>query len=123
MTKDFSTLSSRERVNPAQQEVSGPSVISSSLLIQGNLITRGVVHIDGTIEGDVQAANIVVGEKGSVTGNVIADTIDVHGFVHGNITSRIVELKATAHVIGETTHEVIAIENGACLDGKFTRTS
>ncbi len=122
MAKDFSGLYSRERREPAQQEVSRPSVIVSNLRIQGNLISRGEVRIDGTIEGDVQATNIVIGEKGSVTGKVTADTIDVHGFVIGDITGRIIELKATAHVIGDTTHEVITIEKGACLDGNFKRT-
>ncbi len=122
MTKDFSALSLGERGNSSKQEVSRPSVISSNLLIQGNMITPGEVRIDGTVEGNVKATNIVVGEKGSITGNVIADTIDVRGFVQGDITGRVVELQATAHVIGETTHEVIVIEKGACLDGKFRRT-
>jgi cytoskeletal protein CcmA (bactofilin family) len=111
-------VSTHERKNPAQQEVSQPSAISSNLFIHGNIITPGEVRIDGTIEGDIEATKITVGEKGSITGNINADTIDVHG----DITSRIINLKATAHVIGDTTHEVISIDKGACLDGKFKGT-
>ena len=105
----------------AQQEVPRPSVIRSNLHIQGNLISGSEVRIDGSIKGDVQAKNIVVGKGGSVEGNVIADTIDVYGFVFGGIIGRIVELKSTAHVVGDTTHEVISVEKGACLVGNFKR--
>ena len=112
-----------ERIRPYGIDAPArPSVIGSNLRVQGNLISCGEVRIYGTIEGDVQATNFVLGEKGTVAGNVIADTIDVHGFVHGDITGRNVKLKATAHVIGDTTHEVISVEKGACLDGNFKRT-
>ena len=106
---------------PAQQDAPQPSVISSDLRIRGNLTSGGEVRIEGDLEGDIQATNIVVGEEGSIVGNVIAASIDVYGFVQGGITSNIVNLKATAHVVGETTHEEIAIEKGACLDGNFKR--
>jgi len=109
----------RDQGGPKQQEVSQPSIISSNLRINGNLESIGEVRIDGTIFGDIHAPNIVIGETGSVSGNIDTDTIDVHGFVAGDIVGRIVELKATAHVIGDTTHEVITIEKGACMDGNF----
>jgi len=116
---DSNELKLRDLEGPARQEVSRPSVISTNLRINGNLITHGEVHINGTIFGDVQASKIVVGEKGSVTGDIVTDTIDVHGFVAGDIVGRTVKLKATAHIIGDTTHEAITIDKGACLDGNF----
>ncbi len=115
-------LKSREQGDSTQQEVSRPSVISSNLSIKGNLTTLGAVHIDGTILGDIQAHNIVIGEKGYIRGNIVTNIIEVHGFITGDITGRIVDLKATAHVIGNTTHEAITIEKGACLDGNFQTT-
>jgi len=48
----------------------GISVIGSDLRIQGNLKSRGEVYINGTIQGDVTAAKIVVGENGMVTGKI-----------------------------------------------------
>src|SRR5215831_17872686 len=46
-------------------------VIGNDLKIIGQglkIISRGVLQVDGEIEGDVQAAEVVVGEKGKVTG-------------------------------------------------------
>ena len=87
--------------------------------MRGTLESAGTVQIEGTVDGEVRATSIVVGEKGSVTGNVVAETIEVHGFVSGDIEARIVELKATGHVIGDTTHRVLRVERGACLDGNY----
>ncbi len=107
-----------EQKGPAQQETP-PSIVSKSLRINGVLKSIGHVHIDGTIKGDLQVASVVVGEKGSIEGNVYADTIKVHGFVSGNITARVVEFGTTAHFVGDTTHEDLRVEKGACLDGNF----
>ena len=103
----------------AQGTAPRPSLIGGDLRVRGTLESGGAVHIEGIVEGDVRVTSIVIGEKGSVTGNVVADTIDVHGFVRGNIEARTVELEATAHVIGDTTHRVLRVERGACLDGNY----
>ncbi len=109
----------RGPADPAQGAAPRPTFIGGNLLVRGTLESGGAVQIEGAVEGDVRATSVVVGEKGSVTGNVVADTIDVHGFVRGNIEARIVELEATAHVIGDTTHQVLRVERGACLDGNY----
>ena len=106
---------------PTQLEAQPPSLISHGLRIVGDLKSGGEVHIGGTIEGDIQATHIVIGEKGSLTGNVEAEIIVVHGFVCGDIKAHTVELKATAHVVGDTTHGELRVEKGACLDGNFNR--
>ncbi len=97
------------------------SVISNSLSITGDLHSAGHVHIDGSLKGDLEADSIVVGKKGSIEGNITADSIEVRGFVSGNITARVVEFSTTAHVIGDTIHEDLRVEKGACLDGSFRK--
>ncbi len=106
---------------PAEQE-SVTSIIGERLRIKGVLKSAGHVHIDGAVNGDLHAASVVVGEKGSIEGNVAADTIEVHGFVSGNIKARVVEFGATAHFVGDTAHEELLVETGACLDGNFQNT-
>lgn len=109
----------RGPADPAQDTAPRPTLIGGNLRVRGTLESAGAVQIEGTVDGDVRVTSIVVGVKGSVTGNVVADTIDVHGFVRGNIEARIVELEATAHVVGDTTHQVLRVERGACLDGNY----
>lgn len=103
----------------AGEQEDRPSVISKGLHIDGDLISGGHVHIDGTVKGDLQVASAVVGENASIEGNIAADRISVHGFVSGNITARVIEIRKTAHVIGDTMHDDLFVEKGACLDGNF----
>ncbi len=109
----------RGPATPAQEAAPRPSLIGGNLRVRGNLVSGGAVQIKGTVDGDVQATSIVISEKGAVKGNMVADTINVQGFVRGNIEARVAELEATAHVIGDTTHQVLRVERGACLDGNY----
>jgi cytoskeletal protein CcmA (bactofilin family) len=67
MMAGFRELLPRIRETKPNNEV---SVIGSDLRIQGNLISRGEVYINGTIEGDVTATKIFVGKNGMVTGKI-----------------------------------------------------
>lgn len=98
------------------------SVIGQGMQITGNLKSDGVVQIDGAIKGDLEAARIVVGENGVIEGNLDADTVEVHGFIQGNITARVADFRAIAHVVGDTAHQDLRVEKGACLDGNFKNT-
>jgi len=119
MIQYFANLWSRGRRHQTQQNVPQISIINSNLSIRGNLKTGGEIHINGAIFGDIQASKIIVGEKGSISGGIITDTIKVHGFIGGDIIGRIIELKMTGHVIGDTEHDDLIVEKGACLNGNF----
>ena len=40
-----------------------PSIISSDVVMQGNLNASGEVQFDGALEGDIKAVTLIVGEK------------------------------------------------------------
>jgi cytoskeletal protein CcmA (bactofilin family) len=98
-----------------------PSLISNNLTITGNIKTDGEVQIDGTVEGDVHCGALTVGEQASITGEIVADRIVVHGNVSGRIRARQVQLATTAHVIGDVYHDTLSIEAGAFLEGHCKR--
>ena len=100
----------------------GPSVIGPDVKISGNLMTRGDVLIEGEIEGDVRAANVVVGERANVTGSVLAEEVVVRGHVMGSVRGRRVMLQASCHVEGDVFHQALSIEQGAYFEGKSRRT-
>ena len=101
----------------------GPSVISSDLSILGNMVSDGLIDIDGRVEGNVKALEINIRENGIINGDVVADTIHVFGKVVGLVKAKQVHLYASAHVEGVIMHESIAIEDGAFIDGKFKRSN
>ncbi len=51
----------------------GESRIGPDLAIIGNLVSKGEIQIDGEVQGDLHAANIIVGESARITGGIVAD--------------------------------------------------
>lgn len=99
------------------------SVIGPDLTITGNLISKGQVQIEGTIEGDIHGSHVVVGENANVAGGIIAEEVVIRGHVMGSIRSKRVMLQATSQVDGDIFHQALSIEQGAMFEGKSRRTA
>ena len=97
------------------------SVLSSDLHVQGNLRTTGDIQVEGTIEGDIRAHLLTVGEGATVKGEVIADDVVINGRVVGRVRGLKVRLTSTARVEGDIIHKTIAIESGAHFEGSVQR--
>ena len=99
----------------------GDSRIGSDLVIIGNLVSKGEIQIDGEVQGDLHAANIVVGETARITGGIVADEVIVRGTVMGSIRGKRVVLQSSSKVEGDIFHSQLAIEQGAFFEGKSRR--
>jgi cytoskeletal protein CcmA (bactofilin family) len=100
------------------------SVIGNDLKIIGQglkIIGQGVLQVDGEIHGDVQAAEVIVGEQGKVTGMVAGHRVIVRGAVSGVICGKTIALQSTCEVDGDVHHMSLAIEQGAQFDGRSRR--
>jgi cytoskeletal protein CcmA (bactofilin family) len=112
------------QLRPSGPESTEKSVIGNDLKIIGQglkIIGRGVLQVDGEIEGDVQAAEVIVGEKGQVTGMVAGRQVVVRGKVSGVICGRTIALQASSNVDGDLHHMSLLIEQGAMFDGRSRR--
>jgi cytoskeletal protein CcmA (bactofilin family) len=98
-----------------------PSIIGSNCNLAGDIASDGEVHIDGKVVGDVRCVTLVIGESGGVTGEINAETVRVLGAVTGQITANAVELAKTARILGDITHDSLAVEAGAYVEGRFNR--
>ena len=98
-----------------------PSVLSSDLLVTGNLKTTGDIQIEGQVEGDIRAHLLTVSEGATVKGEVMADDVVVNGRVIGRVRGLKVRLTSTARVEGDIIHKTIAIESGAHFEGSVQR--
>jgi cytoskeletal protein CcmA (bactofilin family) len=97
------------------------SVLSSDLTIKGNLKTTGDIQIEGTVEGDIRAHLLTIGEGATVKGECMADDVVVNGKVVGRVRGLKVRLTSTARVEGDIIHKTIAIESGAHFEGSVQR--
>lgn len=98
-----------------------PSIIGEDLTVNGNVLSKGEVQVDGEIKGDVHCSSLIVGEKAQITGGIVAEDVVVRGRVMGSVRGNRVTLQATSHVEGDVFHKSLAIEQGAFFEGKSRR--
>src|ERR1700748_344775 len=101
------------QANDARAEVAVkavPSIVSADLSIDGNLNSGGEIQVDGVVNGDIRCKALIVGVKGSVVGEVVAQTVRMHGAVKGMVRAKSVFLASTARMSGDVQHESLAIE-------------
>ena len=98
-----------------------PSTLSTDLHITGNLKTTGDIQVEGTVEGDIRAHLLTIGEGATIKGEVIADDVVINGRIVGRVRGLKVRLTSTARVEGDIIHKTIAIESGAHFEGSVQR--
>lgn len=98
------------------------SVIGPDMAVTGNVRASADLHIDGSIEGDVDCSNLVQGPESRIVGGVSADTARIAGTVEGSVRVRHLTVERSAKIIGDVEYEDITIENGGHVDGRLKRT-
>ena len=98
-----------------------PSTLSSDLHITGNVKTTGDINVEGTVEGDIRAHMLNIGESATIKGEVTADDVVINGRIVGCVRGLKVRLPSTARVEGDIIHKTIAIESGAHFEGSVQR--
>lgn len=115
------TKPSMEFTPTAAKGKAAASILSSDLTVVGNLRTTGDIQVEGTVEGDIRAHLLTVGETATIRGEIVADDIVVNGRVIGRVRGLKVRLTSTARVEGDIIHKTIAIESGAHFEGSVQR--
>jgi cytoskeletal protein CcmA (bactofilin family) len=101
---DFSTLSI--------------STISEDLTITGNVTSKGELHLNGQVQGDVRCVALVLGEKAQLEGNVVAENVMVRGRLIGSVRALTVMLQSTSRVEAELFHKSLSVEQGTHFEGE-----
>ncbi len=118
------------RVEPAVRSVAGltaevvqPSggIITSTLLIKGEIKGSDDLYIDGEVQGTIHLSNgrVTIGPHGKISADVDAREIVVRGKVTGALRGRDrVEIGSTGEVRGDIATSRIAIGEGAQIHSK-----
>ncbi len=86
---------------------------------KGDVRSKGTLRIDGTVEGNIEADWLVLGEKANLKGDASARGIIVGGRIEGNITAReILEIRSKGQIIGDITTLKLVIVEGGMLVGR-----
>ena len=97
------------------------SILSADLHVTGNMKTTGDIQVEGTVEGDIRAHLLTIGETATIKGEVIGDDVVINGRIVGRVRGLKVRLTSTARVEGDIIHKTIAIESGAHFEGSVQR--
>lgn len=95
------------------------NLIGSGTLITGNIQCSGDIRVDGTVKGNMEVGQkLVIGETGSVHGDILAANVSISGTVKGNIiTDETTVLHGTSSVLGDIQTRQIIIEQGGTFNG------
>jgi cytoskeletal protein CcmA (bactofilin family) len=94
------------------------TIVGNGTRLVGQVTVKGTIRVDGTVEGDIHADWVVVGEPGRIRGNIRSRGIIVGGSVEGNMdAAETVELTGKSSMAGEISTPKLTIAEGAVFDG------
>ncbi len=107
--------------NGATRTPIAPTIVSADMLIEGNLRTKGEIHVDGRINGDVECSALTITQQATVDGHIVCEHARIDGAMMGEIRAKSVVVSKTARIIGDVVHEKVTIEAGAHIEGSLRR--
>lgn len=100
------------------------TIVSGDTMIDGKIVAKGELRIDGTFKGEIASSSqVIVGTNGKVEATIEAKQMTISGRVKGNLRiQERLELLATGELFGdlETQPGALIIEKGARLEGRCT---
>ena len=86
---------------------------------KGDIRSKGTLRIDGSVEGNVEADWLILGEKANLKGNVSARGIIVGGTIEGTLTAKeLLEIKSKGQVAGDIATPKLMVSEGGILEGR-----
>jgi cytoskeletal protein CcmA (bactofilin family) len=101
------------------------SLIGTSARIEGNVIFSGGLRVDGMVRGNVvavaeQPSTLVLSADARIDGEVQAAHIVVNGAINGSVhATETLELQAGSRVKGDVYYKTIEIHQGAVVEGRL----
>ncbi len=108
-----------KKTKNGNHEVQVLNMIASGTKIQGDIESEGDFRIEGSLTGTVKSkGKIVIGESGSVDGQVYCQNADISGKVKGKLEVKsLTILKESSSFEGDISTTKISIEPGAVFTG------
>ena len=90
--------------------------IGKNTFLEGNLKTKGIIRIDGSIEGSIEADWVIIGSEGYCKGQILSKKTLVKGKVEGTIEAQeLIEIQSGGIAIGDIVTPKISINEGKFL--------
>lgn len=112
----FGRKTSRVNVQPTKIE----TIIGEHAEIRGEIHSKGVVRVDGLLQGTVDhQGHLVIGPSGRLIANVKALSMAVAGEIRGDVeVEGVLELLEGARMLGDVRCGHLVIHAGATFQGR-----
>ncbi|MEM8976251.1 MAG: polymer-forming cytoskeletal protein [Pseudomonadota bacterium] len=92
--------------------------INESVTIGGSVITDDDVVVSGEVEGRITCRKLRIEPNAVVTGDLVADEVDLAGVVRGNVFAHVLYLRSSCEVYGDIFHGELQLDAGCFFEGK-----
>lgn len=96
-----------------------PSVISEGFEMRGDIVSNGILHVDGRVQGNITCESIHITGNGVVEGQVRCATLNVKGRFKGTATCERLVVNATAQVHADLYYRSLSVAAGAVIQGEL----
>jgi cytoskeletal protein CcmA (bactofilin family) len=103
------------------EAAAGCAFFGDGVTFRGSISVPQKLVIHGTVEGDIESRELLVGPTGVIKGNVRVDEADVQGKIFENIEAKTcLRLGKTGQIQGKAVYGEIEIEKGGVLSGEIS---
>lgn len=96
------------------------SVLAEGNVIKGEWVTEGITELGGTFRGDLQTDTLVLTRTGRIEGTVRARNVTIEGTLIGTVSAQSVTIRSSAAVTADITCDVLSVDPGSAVEGRFT---
>ncbi len=96
------------------------AVISQQMTVSGDIVFRGVLRIDGIVEGSLRGERVVLGPTARLSGHVVLRELDCAGDLEGQIQVERLLLQSSGRVTGTVIAGELVVQTGAFIDGQLS---
>ena len=101
-------------------KINSSLIIGEGATIKGEIIEENEITVNGSVDGDIQCKNLIVGKTGSIKGKIKADTLYVEGSIEGEINVKeLLKLMSSSYVSGKISYGSLEINEGGKLLGEL----
>jgi cytoskeletal protein CcmA (bactofilin family) len=95
------------------------TVIGEGTLIEGKVVLKAGLRVEGRVTGDIECAgDVTVGKTAVLHSNVTARDVRIAGTVHGNVSSgRKLLITPTGQLFGSIDVQTVTIMEGGIFQG------
>ncbi len=98
---------------------SKPSILSEGFSFRGEIAAKGAIHVEGSLNGQIQVDDLTIGSRGQVDGVVTCNSLHIKGKFSGTATCNELIVTSSASVDGHVVYQTLSVQKGASIKGEL----